>query len=59
MEYSYSDGDLYYFMDQETFELVPIGKAELGDNFKFVKENMMCRVLSYKGKVFGVEPHIR
>lgn len=56
MEYSYSDGDLYYFMDQETFELVPIGKAELDDNFKFVKENMMCRVLSYKGKVFGVEP---
>ena len=56
MEYSYSDGDLYYFMDQETFELVPVGKAELGDNFKFVKENMMCRVLSYKGKVFGVEP---
>ncbi len=56
MEYSYSDGDLYYFMDQETFELVPIGKQELGDNFKFVKENMMCRVLSYKGKVFGVEP---
>ena len=56
MEYSYSDGDLYYFMDQETFELVPIGKDELGDNFKFVKENMICRVLSYKGKVFGVEP---
>ena len=56
MEYSYSDGDLYYFMDQETFELVPIGKSELGDNFKFVKEHMICRVLSYKGKVFGVEP---
>ena len=56
MEYSYSDGDLYYFMDQETFELVPIGKAELGDNFKFVKENMVCRIMSYKGKVFGVEP---
>ncbi len=56
MEYSYSDGDLYYFMDQETFELVPIGKSELSDNFKFVKENMICRVLSYKGKVFGVEP---
>ena len=50
MEYSYSDGDLYYFMDQETFELVPIGKQELGDNFKFVKENMMCRVLSYKAR---------
>ncbi len=56
MEYSYSDGDLYYFMDQETYELVPINKSELSDNFKFVKENMICRVLSYKGKVFGVEP---
>ena len=56
MEYSYSDGDLYYFMDQETYELVPINAADLGDNFKFVKENMMCKVLSYKGKVFGVEP---
>ena len=43
-------------MDQETYELVPINKSELSDNFKFVKENMICRVLSYKGKVFGVEP---
>ncbi len=56
MEFSYSDGDLYYFMDQESYELVPINKSELTDNFKFVKENMMCRILSYKGKVFGVEP---
>ena len=56
MEYSYSDGDLYYFMDQETYELVPINGSELGDNFKFVKENMVCKILSYKGKVFGVEP---
>ena len=56
MEYSYNDGDLYYFMDQETYELVPINKTELSDKFKFVKENMVCRVLSYKGKVFGVEP---
>ena len=56
MEYSYSDGDLYYFMDQETYELGPVGKDDLGDNFKFVKENMICKVLSYKGKVFGVEP---
>ena len=56
MEYSYNDGDLYYFMDQETYELVPIGKDILSDNFKFVKENMICRVLSYKGNVFGVEP---
>ena len=56
MEYSYADGDLYYFMDSETYELVPVSKNELGDNFKFVKENMICKVLSYKGKVFGVEP---
>jgi len=56
MEYSYSDGDLYYFMDPETYELIPINASDLSDNFKFVKENMVCRILSYKGKVFGVEP---
>ena len=56
MEYLYSDGDLYYFMDNETYEQTPIGADVLGDNFKFVKENMVCKVLSYKGSVFGVEP---
>ena len=56
MEYSYSDGDLYYFMDPESYELIPINESDLSDNFKFVKENMVCRILSYKGKVFGVEP---
>ena len=56
MEYSYSDGDLYYFMDSETYELIPVNKSELSDNFKFVKENMVCTILSYKGQVFGVEP---
>ena len=56
MEYSYEDGGLYYFMVQETYELIPVNKEELGDNFKFVKENMICKILSYKGKVFGVEP---
>ena len=56
MEYSYNDGDLYYFMDQETYDMVPINASDLGDNFKFVKENMVCKVLSYKGNVFGVEP---
>ncbi len=56
MEYSYSDGGLYYFMDPETYELIPINESELSDNFKFVKENMVCKVLSYKGNVFGVEP---
>ena len=56
MEYLYSDGDLYYFMDSETYEQIPINKSILSDNFKFVKENMTCKVLSYKGHVFGVEP---
>lgn len=56
MEYSYNDGDLYYFMDTETWEQVPIGKDILSDSFRFVKENMVCKVLSYKGNVFGVEP---
>lgn len=56
MEYSYNDGGLYYFMDQETYELVPVNESDLGDNFKFVKENMLCKILSYKGNVFGVEP---
>ncbi len=56
MEYSYSDGDLYYFMDPESYELVPINGSTLGDNFKFVTENMTCRLASYKGNVFAVEP---
>ncbi len=56
MQYSYNDGDLYYFMDLETYEQVPISASILGDSFKFVKEEMMCKILSYKGNVFGVEP---
>ena len=56
MEYSYNDGSLYYFLDPETYVLIPIGVDLLGDSFKFVKENMICKVLSYKGNVFGIEP---
>lgn len=56
MQYSYADGNLYYFMDMESYELVPIDQSQLGDNFKFVKEEMEVKVLSYKGNVFGVEP---
>ena len=55
MEYSYNDGDLYYFMDQETYDMIPLSRDLLGDAFRFVKENMVCKVLSYKGNVFGVE----
>ena len=56
MQYVYADGSLYYFMDMETFDQIPIYESILGENFKFVKEEMMCKVLSYKGNVFGVEP---
>ena len=56
MQYLYNDGDLYYFMDNETYENMPINASSLGDNFKFVKENTDVKVLSYKGVVFGVEP---
>ena len=56
MEYSYNDGDLYYFMDLETYEQIPINKSLLGDNFKFVMETMTCNVHSYKGNVFNVDP---
>lgn len=56
MQYLYQDGDLYYFMDNETYENLPINSDKLGDNFRFVKENTDVKVLSYKGVVFGVEP---
>ena len=55
MQYTYSDGDLYYFMDMETYDQIPVNKSDLGDSFKFCKENEMVKVLSYKGKVFGIE----
>ena len=56
MQYSYNDGDLYYFMDTDTYEQMPLSKDILPDNFKFVKENVVCKVVSYKGNVFSVEP---
>ena len=55
-QYLYNDGDLYYFMDMETFDTIPLNKSSLPDSFKFVKEEMMCKLVSYKGKVFNVEP---
>ena len=56
MQYSYNDGDLYYFMDMESFDMIPLNSDKLPDNFKFVKEEMMCKIISYKGNVFDVEP---
>ncbi|HEY8348575.1 MAG TPA: elongation factor P [Clostridiales bacterium] len=56
MQYLYNDGDLYYFMDMETYEQVPLGADTVGDSLKFVKENMNVKILSFKGNVFGIEP---
>ena len=55
MEYLYNDENLYYFMDTETYEQLPLNEHDLSDAFKFVKENEMVKVLSYKGNVFGIE----
>jgi elongation factor P len=56
LQYLYNDGDLFYFMDTETFEQMPVSKATIGDTFKFVKENMTVKILSHKGNIFGIEP---
>ena len=44
MQYLYNDGDLYYFMDPETYDQIPISSAAIGDSLKFVKENEMCKI---------------
>lgn len=58
MEYLYNDGELYYFMNVETYEQVPLAKEALGDALKFLKENMVVKFLSHNNNVFGVEPPI-
>ena len=55
MQYSYNDGDLYNFMDMETYDMVPIAAELIGENVRFLKEEMMCKVNSYKGSIFAVE----
>jgi len=56
LQYSYNDGGIYYFMDMETYDMIPIDEKKLSDNFKFVKENEVCRISSFKGEVFSVDP---
>jgi len=56
MQYLYSDGDLFYFMDTETYDQVALNTETVGDALKFVKENEMCKVCSHNGSVFSVEP---
>ena len=58
MQYLYADGDLFNFMDPESYEQISIGKDVVGDALKFVKENEVCKVSSYNGSVFAVEPPI-
>ncbi|NLK88693.1 MAG: elongation factor P [Clostridiaceae bacterium] len=55
MTYLYTDGDLYHFMNVETYEQIPFSAEALGESLKFLKEEMVCKVLSYKGEVFGIE----
>ena len=56
MQYLYNDGEMYNFMDNETYDQMPLNKDTLGDCLKYLKENMEVTILSYKGKVFAVEP---
>jgi len=56
MTYLYSDGDLYYFMNNETYEQVPLNKEQVEDALLYITENMMATVQFYKGEAFSVEP---
>lgn len=59
MQYLYSEGELYYFMDNETYEQFPIRAEVIGDGLKFLKENTMCQLVSHNGDVFSVELPIK
>ena len=56
LQYLYADGDLYYFMDTESYEQMALSKDTVGDALKFVKENEMCKICSHNGNVYSVEP---
>lgn len=56
MQYLYSDGELYNFMNMETYDQIAVDQATVGDSLKFVKENETCKVCSYNGSVFAIEP---
>ena len=56
MQYLYQDGDIYNFMDSETYEQIGLTSEQVGDSLKFVKENEVCKINSYNGNVFAVEP---
>lgn len=55
LQYLYTDGELYYFMDQETFEQIPLNYEKVQDAIKFLKENMFATIKFFKGDAFSVE----
>ncbi len=56
MQYLYSDGDLFYFMDEETYEQIPLNSSSIGDALKYCKENTVCKLMLFKEQVIGIEP---
>ena len=56
MQYLYSDGELFNFMNMETYDQIAVDQNTVGDSLKFVKENETCKVCSYNGSVFAIEP---
>ena len=56
MQYLYNDGELFHFMDNETYEQTAVNAKDVGDSLKYVKENEMVKILSYNGNIFGIEP---
>ncbi|MCL1997830.1 MAG: elongation factor P [Turicibacter sp.] len=56
MQYLYTDGELYHFMDAESYEQTAIDASQIGDTLRYVKENETVKILSHNGTVFGIEP---
>lgn len=56
MQYLYSDGDLFHFMDVETYDQISLDSESIGDSLKFVKENDMVKMCSHNGNIFAIEP---
>ena len=59
MQYLYDDGEMYNFMNNETFEQIALSHDQIADSMKFVKENEIVKVVSYQGNVFSVEPPLK
>lgn len=55
MQYLYNDGDLFYFMDEETFEQITLGKDQIGENIRFLKDGMSLQIAMYKEEIIGIE----